>query len=73
MKNRLYILITIILAAFVCFSCKSELDKPGKENAAKQGIKIKSIYRPTAIYPVHVHVKYLLLIYTGIGIAPFES
>ena len=40
MKNRLYILITIILAAFVCFSCKSELDKPGKENAAKQGIKI---------------------------------
>ena len=34
MKNRLYILITIILAALMCFtSCKSELDKAGADKA----------------------------------------
>ncbi|MBO4857240.1 MAG: InlB B-repeat-containing protein [Treponema sp.] len=40
MKNRLYILITILFAAFVCFSCKSEVDKAGKAGAEKQKISI---------------------------------
>ena len=40
MKNRLYILITLLFAAFICFSCKSEVDKPGKDNAEKQKISI---------------------------------
>ena len=39
MKNRLYILITIILAAFMCFaSCKSEVDKA---DAKKISISVK--------------------------------
>lgn len=39
MKNRLYILITIILAAFVCFtSCKSDVDK---EDTKKISISVK--------------------------------
>ena len=44
MKNRLYILITIILAAFICFSsCKSDLDKAGadKEETRKISISVK--------------------------------
>ena len=41
MKNRLYIFITIILAAFLCFtSCKSELDKAGADKADTKKISI---------------------------------
>ena len=40
MKNRLYIFITIVLATFLCFSCKSEVDKPGKDNAETKKITI---------------------------------